>query len=151
MTIVRLTWSELAIAACVGVERHVHNLRVKAQQAWGYDGAHAWETHIVGAQGEALVAKHFGCEWDGALGDYAAKDVGGYQVRTTRIKSGCLILHPEDLDDDLFVLVVLLRDGVGDLVGAKIGHRGKIAEFWRDPGTGRPCFMVPQSALGPIS
>lgn len=151
MIAVKLTSSELFYAAMEGVRRHVHAVQNNARQTYGRGGTHHdWNNGIVGMVGELCVAKAFGLYWTGlgAMGQFQLPDVGPLQVRTTVYDTGCLLLHPEDGDDDTFVLVT------GDkldyaLRGWCYARDGKRDEFWRRE-TDRPAFFVPQSALQPI-
>jgi hypothetical protein len=142
----------MLVAAGVASLRQAQNLAFGRRDKHGAptDPAEAYRIHLLGAAGEVAVAERLGIFYDGALGRMQAADVGHVQVRTTKHSHGCLILHPEDPDDDVYVLVT------GDppslrLVGRIRGRDGKRPEFWRDPTSkGRPAFFVPQEALRPL-
>lgn len=150
-TLVVLTWPELFQAAMVGAMRQASNLRDGLKDRYGADPTRAWDFHVEGACGEMAVAKYLGEYWSGAVGNRNARDVGGYQVRTSAYAEAPLMLHPSDPDDQPFVLVVgrapRLRI-VGYLPEARLGKR---QEYWRDPaGLGRQAYCVPQEHLKPL-
>ena len=148
---IRLTYGELQKAAIIGCKRQVWNLHTGCRPRYGADSSNDWQVHIDGCQGEAALAKYLGVPWNGALGDYGAADVGKWQVRATRHhRNGRLPLHPPDNDEDMFVLALILCDGVIDLAGQILCRDGKRQEFWTDPGTGRPAFFVPRRVLAPL-
>lgn len=77
-------------------------------------------------------------------------DVGqGFQVRSSNRPDARLIVHPEDNDDHYFVLVIN-EFPTYKVIGYTQARRVKRQEFWVDPGTGRPAYFVPQSALTPL-
>ena len=143
---VTLTWPELQIAAMIGVQRHVMNLKEDWKDFTNKPADRNWQNHVEGAAGEMAVAKAFGFYWSGSVGDRKAKDVGGLQVRTRSRTDYDLILHDHDNDGDRFVLVVGLAPRFS-LVGWIYGHEGKKREYWKDPARERPAYFVPQAVL----
>lgn len=148
-TKVVLSWRELQLAAMVGVMRQVENLQKQRVDKHKADPAREWQTHLDGAIGEAAVAKWLDRYWNGNLGNLDADDVGKFQVRYTYRDDGRLILHKEDGDDKVFILVTGIQP-VLRLRGWIRGRDGKLPQYWTDPKTGRPAFFVPQSALKPM-
>ena len=146
---VSLTPSELYMAANVGCLRQCTNLRDGRKHRHGADPSQAWSNHIEGACGEAAVAKALGIYWNGAIGNHKAKDVGKHQVRTTSYPDGSLILHKDDPDEDLFLLVTGIAPDY-EVRGWIQGFEGKNLKHWATH-TGRPAFFVPQEALSPLS
>lgn len=156
--IVELTYFELWQAVQVGAMRNLQARRRGRPDTYGKDVTHmegGWGIHIEGAAAEMAVAKMLNVYHDGVWAeiDRMRSDVGGLdrgarvQVRSTMREDGCLILHPEDNDRDIFYLVV----GVAPrfrVAGALLAFNGKKERFWRT-NTGRPAFFVPQSELGP--
>jgi hypothetical protein len=74
------------------------------------------------------------------------------QTRTTSYDGPNLglILHPEDRDNDPFVLVQLhLPEAL--VIGWIMGRDGKRARYWTELQPGRPCFFVPARELRPAS
>ena len=139
---------ELYLAASIDMMRQVQNVRQKRSHRHGADPTQAWSMHIEGACGEAAAAKALGIYWSGAIGDHKAKDVGAHQVRTTHRADGSLLLHKDDPDADLFVLVTGFA-GDYQIRGWIQGFEGKKEEYWQTF-SGRPCFFVPQEALKPM-
>jgi hypothetical protein len=150
---VQLTKDELLYAAKVAAHRQVSNLFNGAAHRYGASGQHAWQMHIEGCLGEAAVAKHYGLEWDGAIGNYRAKDAGPLQVRSTWYRKGMLCIHPSDDDDDAFVLAITCDEPVIVLIGWSYGVEAKRGRYWRTaPGRDdRPAYWVPQPDLRPMS
>lgn len=141
---ITLTAEELRLAAMVEVARRVENLSQGRQPKYGAE--HGWTTGVEGAAAEMALAKHLGVYWSGAIGNLKAADVGRLQVRSTARLDGCLILHPSDADDDVFILAVGVAPTF-EFRGWLRAKDGKLPEFWRDPNTGRPAFFVPQDKL----
>lgn len=108
------------------------------------------EVDAQSAVTEYLVAKYLNREWlsSGEVPDDPKNgDVeGGIQVRHTDRENGCLIVHPEDRDDQWFVLVTG-KDSKLKIAGGKLGSDAKQAKFWRTEGVRYPAYFVPQHAL----
>ena len=141
--------------AVVGVMRQVSNLRDGRKDAHGLAStADGWGLHIEGCCGEMVAAKALGVFWSGSHGQLRVPDIGGrFQVRTRCLRtkqSNSLILHPDDSDDAIFLLVLGTVPSY-TVAGWIKGVDGKRPEFWADPAGGRPAFFVPPSALRPLS
>lgn len=147
---VKLTKEQRIHGVKVGKARQEHNANVKANDRYGYGGntAEGDKIAIAGALGEKAVAVALNVPWGGALGDFKAKDVGGYQVRSTPYPNGHLLLHDEDGDNDIFILVTG-KDGSYILQGWTIGRHGKLDKYLRK-NIKRPCYFVPQMQLYPM-
>jgi hypothetical protein len=136
------------LAAAVEVERRSQNIEHGRSTRYGAP-IDSWTPGIEGAIAEMALAKLLNVFWSGAVGDLRARDAGRLQVRSTSRPDGCLILHDEDADDDIFVLAI----GVAPtfkFCGWITGRSGKDKRYWRDPAGGRPAYFVPQSALQPV-
>lgn len=149
---ITLTTAETYHAAMIGITRQVTNLRDCRTDAYGAEKDVGWQLHCEGACGEQAFAKFFGLYWSGAIGDLKADDVGYFQVRTNSRNNGDLILHYNDPDDRIFVLLTGLAPTY-TVRGWLWGAEGKDDRWWREsaPGKGRAAFFVPQSALKPMS
>ena len=143
---ITLSSHEMMLAATVGIMRQITNLRDKRADYYGAEAEAAWQIHIEGAIGEMVVAKHCNVFWNGNMGNLRAKDAGKLQVRTTRWPNGSLILHPKDLDDDIFVLVTGEAPNY-TVRGWISGAEGKSQDLWEEKCKGRPAFFVPQFRL----
>jgi hypothetical protein len=122
-------WVNRAIE--IGKDRHAY-ARAKKLKHRGPTEDIA-EHHIMGALGEAAVAKHFRLPWKPAVGIVGGVDVGGIiEVRATRIPGlGDLRIEPPDKDDLPYVLVHMRDDNTAKLVGWLYGREGKSNEkFW---------------------
>lgn len=144
--IVKLDSSEILQAAMVGVLRQVQNIKRNAEYKYNSDPKNAWNMHVEGALAEYAVAKYFGVFWNGSIGNYNASDVDSMQVRQTHHKTGRLILHDDDKDEDIFILVIG-NNGVYRIAGWCYGWFGKTIEFLDEPVKGRPAYFVPQKRL----
>ena len=162
MNRVSLTGHELNLAAKIGVDIACYNLTKGAEHKHGSPPEQALQMSIMGAIGELAFAKFLGEFWSGNMSDYKAKDVNGYQIRTTLTwaKNYSLILHPADSDDDIFVALAVDPSTYRqvEMRGWCRGREGKRDVFWRDDTTiekplrkGGDAFFVKQVALHPMS
>jgi len=140
----KLTWPELLLGAMVGSMREVSAISNNRPDK-GEMPRCPWEGHIEGALAEMFVAKTLGVYWSGNLGDLQAADASVLQVRSTKYPTGRLMLHPEDKDDDWFVLVIGDK-GAYRIAGCLKAKDGKRAEYW-DETLPAPCYAVPQAAM----
>jgi hypothetical protein len=107
-----------------------------------------WTDHILGACAECAVAKVTDNYWYGSLGDMKARDVDEYQVRSTELSEGCLLVHEEDQDDHVFILVTGVPPRLR-IQGWTCGREAKKKEFWTTRFSA-PAFFAPQSILLPM-
>ena len=147
---IQLTRAEMEFAVGVGVQRSMDDIFAGCRDTYNLKVGMGWQCSIEGALGEQAVAKLLGVHWDGSIGNFAAKDVGAYQVRATARLDGRLILHPGDADDDKWILV---RGEAPNLIVGPwcYGREGKLQADWSDPGkNGRPAFFVPRGIMRDI-
>lgn len=142
---VNLSPREMIQGAFVGLMRQVENIAKGRRDAYGISDGFGWQAHIEGALGEMAVAKTLNRFWSGAH-QIRAEDIAGLEVRTRSKHNYDLIVHPNDKDDSLFVLVTGLN-GAYRVRGCIRGCDAKRTEWWKDPAGGRPAFFVPQAAL----
>ena len=142
---ISLTNFEKMLASFAGVMRQVENLKNRKRPMYGAGHENDWQLHVEGCLGECALAKHMGVYWSGK-GIIGAPEVGVMDVRTAARDSHRLILHESDDDDRVFWLLCGLN-GRYRIKGWILGRDGKKPEYWEDPGTGRPAYFVPQSAL----
>jgi hypothetical protein len=149
---VRLTWTEILVAAQVGCMRNVQSLRSEWTPAAGVGLENTWTLNIEGACGEMALAKHQGIYWTATIGDNRADDVGPYQVRTnTSRRLDDMILRDRDRADRNYVSVLSFLP-VFVICGWISGKEGKQECWKRDGSAGRPpCYFVPRGALHPIA
>lgn len=148
---VKLSGSNMLVAAMIGVQRHVQNTFNGARPAHGLKpGESVWDLAIDGAVAELAVAKAMDKHWDGALGNYDAADVGQFQVRSTRHADGHLIVHDSDDSDAIFILVLSGAAPIYEIAGWKFGGDAKNGKYRVERRPGHPCFWVPQSDLEPF-
>ena len=135
----------MQIAAQVGIQRQIQNLKTGAVPAYGAGSKNDWQLHVEGALGEMALAKCLGVYWDGK-GKMRAPDVGEGDVRTRSNHSYDLIIHDRD-DDDRYIY--LLTGGNGQYIfhGGIYARDAKQKRYWKDPAGGRPAYFVPQAHL----
>lgn len=142
---ISLTPHNLFMAGLVGISRHVKGAWKPGR--YGVNNSNAgWQVNCDGAAGEMAVAKWLDVFYDGNLGNFKARDAGPLEVRTTALESGCLIIHPEDRDDGVFVLVLSHKSPTFILRGWLRGAEAKAKKYWKEGQKGRPAFFVPQNA-----
>lgn len=145
---VTLSNPEMLLAAQVGVMRRVKAITVDRQARYGFDGE-PWGSDIESCGAEMAIGKLVGTYWSPDLVP-GPGDVGNIEVRSSTKADARLILHPDDPDEALFILVTG-RLPEFEVHGAIVGKQGKVENYWTDPGTGRPAFFVPREALRPLS
>lgn len=150
--IIKLTAAQLIIAANVGAMRRASNCIKNIQPKHGCsNGEGSWEIDIVACQAEMAVASYLNLFWDGAVNNFAARDVGGIvDVRSRSKRHYQLILHRDDPDNVPFVLVWGNPPNF-ELSGWLLARDGKKEEYWADPAGGRPAFFVPKEVLQPMT
>jgi hypothetical protein len=142
---IRLSLAEMQIAAQVGIQRQIQNLKNGAVPAYGAGNKNDWQLHIEGALGEMALAKHLGIYWDGK-GTMRAPDVGDVDVRTRSKHTYDLIVHDRD-DDGRFIYLLTGGNGEYRFHGGIYARDAKHERYWKDPAGGRPAYFVPQSHL----
>jgi hypothetical protein len=156
---VAMTEDEITHATSIGCRRQVQGMIRQTESGgkwgngkWGADNNNdGFHYNCIGALGEAVLAKFLDVPWDGAIGNFKAKDVGDeYQVRSTLLPYGSLILHDSDKDDDISVLVLLHEIPGFVLAGWIHGHEGKDKKHWKDHGNSRPAYFIKQIHLNPM-
>lgn len=148
---IEFTHDEIRRWAYAGVDRRVSAMAAGRKGAHGFNRDDFWQLDLEGLLAEAAVAKALGVYFSPVTGqlDTTLGDVlPGLQVRSTKYKSGSLLVHERDPDDDRFLLVVGAQ-GVYDIPGWIHGRDGKKPEFWKVY-KDRGAFWVPQAALQPF-
>lgn len=150
MTDVRLTIAELHRAGSHGYTRWCRVIARRLTAQYDQDDGEPSD-HIIGAWGECVVARTVDAYWPTDTGpDRHSPDVSGLHVRTARRPSDRLLLHDEDPDAGVYVLVVIVAVPLFRVAGWIAGDEGKRREWWRTEGVRHPAYFVPQSALRPI-
>jgi hypothetical protein len=149
---IQLSMSEIHIASIVGIQRSLDALRNNRDGRYGCDRAPGFDLDIIGCLGELALAKYLDRFWNGAFGDFKAKDVAQrFQVRASSYTgpNAGLILHPDDSDNQPFVKAIVRLPTVS-LMGWLNGFDGKQKQFWSELQPGRPCFLIPHQQLQPM-
>jgi hypothetical protein len=149
---VRLTQTEMMIAAYVGSGRNVQSLTQEWAPHAGIGFANTWTPNIEGAAGEMAVAKGLNIYWLPVIGNNQAPDVGPYQVRTNMSrKHSDTCLRERDKPGKIYISVLSFCPDF-ELIGWIRGVDGKRDEWLRDGDPTRPqCFYVPREKLEPMS
>lgn len=143
---VTLDWSELELAAAVGLRRQLSSLRDQREDKHGFSGP-GWTIHIEGACGELAVAKALGRYWNGSVDNFRGPDLVGFlQIRTRSNAYYDLIVRPDDADQDVYILVTG-RAPEFEVHGWIRGRDAKQEMWLRTYGDRPPAYFVPQSAL----
>ena len=158
--IIELSYQQMTTAAMIGVRRQISAM-AKRRQHWGVlpsSETEAFDNHIVGCHGEMAVAKYLDRYWSGAIGDFAAADVGArIQVRASNHPRANLCLHPPpsaaekrgDKPGDYFICARVLLPAV-HLMGWMRGAAAQQRHYWRELQPGRPAYVVPVDDLSPM-
>lgn|SRR5258708_9915669 len=79
-------------------------------------------------------------------------DVGGFQVRSTTYRSGCLLLHPADRDEALFAFIINHCPVFTAAGWIRAGEAKAHREWWQQRNPRQAwAWFVPQSALKPFA
>lgn len=145
---ITLTEEEIEIAKDAGVRRQKNAVVKNIMDAHGFSGD-GLRIHQQGCIAEYATAKWLNVDWVDFSVDFKelTYDVGEFQIRSTDFKYGRLLLHHDDPDDQIFILVRIDRMPTIDLVGWIIGKHGKREVWWDELLKNRPCFIVPNREL----
>lgn len=146
---IELSPSEIQIALLVGGIRQTESMRRNRKDAHGYKSASAsvLDIHVEGAAAEMAYCKARGVYWGAGVNTFKAADVGNkVQVRSTKLRNGCLIVREDDHDDHYYVLVVGQIPSF-EVVGWILGRDAKRSEWKRSPEGREEAFFVPQNQL----
>lgn len=152
--VVTLSVSELERAALVGAMREVDGIRRCRRDRDGFRSPRGerWANSVLGAIGEAVVAKATGVAWDARLDShYHGEDVGPIAVRTGQVGGRLLKVAPRDPDDKPYVLVTGDRETY-TVHGWIFGRDAKRPEWFHDAGNPNrpPAYWVPSDQLRDI-
>jgi hypothetical protein len=113
-----------------------------------------------GAVGELALCRHLRRDWHASVNRFHNRpDVPipgqpweGFDVTTTTLDHGCLILRDNDALHRRFVLITThpTNPQVVWLRGWITGHDGTLPEYLKAPNGDRQSWFVPQQALRPI-
>ena len=150
--LIQLTEYEYELALFIASQRQTHNVfRKEAKPRYGAGRNREHEFNIRGVMGELVVAKALNRFYSGACGDFEAKDVSTFQIRTSSKRVPYLILHKPDGPDDIFVHVTEMDGGAYTVTGWLQAGEGQVDGFWCDKYKNkRPAYFVPISRLHSI-
>jgi hypothetical protein len=148
--IVHLTPFEIMVASLIGSLRRVKSLK-GGRFINPYSTRDDWDMEIDGAAAEIAVAKYLGVYWEPSVNTFKAPDVGTYQVRSTPLQHGCLIVRSNDKDTETYVLVICETATRYRIVGMMTGADAKQIHYFKDASTrGVKAWWVPQGDLFPL-
>lgn len=152
--LIELTWRDVHICGGVAISRTVNALSRGRRDRYGmsHDGNLGCDIEWMGCIGEMAAAKYCNRFWSAGL-EINRVDASDLEIRTVGEDRRRLILHRSDRDDLPFVSVLVTRAALPTVTlrGFIFGRDGKRAEYWQDPGTGRPAFFVPNDQLLPMT
>lgn len=149
-----LQWSEVLMAGTVGVLRKVLHMRRDGGKQCHTDKPDKWWREVEGCCAELVVAKLLNIYWTGIAVGFDSKecdklkrfDVGPYQVRSTDLPGGHLLVDENESPDDIFLLVIGESPHF-KLVGWLRGREAQLPKYWETERLDYPQFMVPQYVL----
>lgn len=113
--------------------RVVNALRMKGQERFNAS-YNCIEGHALGAAAELAASKFLGLEWDPVRDDFSPTDVGGYEVRETKVFSGDFkACCPHEPAEKLYLAVGVTNRPwvfrvVGWISGREAWHYGQLIE-----------------------
>lgn len=150
---ITLSWSEVFVAAEMGVRRQARAYREGYRDDYGRGMAPGWTEHIEGAAGELVVARLLNQYPDLSSDSFKGADLGSrIQVRTRcdlGSKGTDLGIRPTDDNAAVFVLAVG-HIPTFDVRGWIRGGEAKRPEWFQKFQKGGGVYFVPASALKPI-
>ncbi len=148
--IITLEPHEFLQAALIGAQNQLARYTQHINHHASIDVAHETEGYQHSARSELAMSKWLKTYYDGHVTDKSAKDVAGvYQLRSTALPQGHLILRDIDSPDDPFVLAIINGLEVR-LVGWMWGDLAQ-AKKYRHDYRNSVLYWVPQPDLVPMS
>ena len=98
---VRLTKVELIVAGLVATMRRVSSMGNLNDQNYSTDSS--FDLDIDGAASEMAFAKYMNVYYEPTVNTFKSPDVGKIQVRSTKHKTGKLIIRQRDKKNEIFV------------------------------------------------
>lgn len=149
--IIKLKWHDFITCHSIASMNELYKHSRGVGHHWSVKKADESANYILGAVGEYAVAKYLGKFYDGNVGNLNAVDVAGeFEVKTTPVLGGHLIIKPEAKDDKPFVLAIV-EDMTVRLPGWMKGTDIKNEKYKRADQYGRSSYWAPQSDLHPMS
>lgn len=146
---INLTWSEVAMAANVGVMRRMVALKCNKLGVYGANDEAAWDNDINGAIAEFGAAKWANVFWSGTVGITTLPDVGRWQIRSKVKADHRLVVRPSDGDDDVFVSVFVQIPKV-TLCGWLTGIEAKQDKWLKEYAPKPPMYFIDNKFLRAI-
>ena len=149
--IIKLRWHDFITCHSIASMNELYKHTKGVGHHWSVKKADESANYILGAVGEYAVAKYLGKFYDGNVGNLEAVDVAGeYEVKTTSVRTGHLVLKPEARNDKPFILAIV-EDMTVRLPGWMLGSDIKQDKYKRADQYDRVLYWVPQSDLHHMS
>jgi len=149
--VIQLKWHDFITCHSIASMNELYKHTRGVGHHWSIKKADQSANYILGAVGEYAVAKYLGKFYDGNVGNLEAVDVAGeYEVKTTPVPGGHLIVKPEAKDTKPFILAIV-EDMTVRLPGWMKGTDIKDEKYKRTDQHGRSLYWVPQSDLRHMS
>ena len=106
--VIQLKWHDFLTCHSIAAMNELYKHTRGVGHHWSIKKADESANYILGAVGEYALAKYLGKFYDGNVGNLEAVDVAGeYEVKTTPVPTGHLIIRPEVRDDKPFILAIV--------------------------------------------
>jgi hypothetical protein len=144
---VTLSSQEMRMASMHGAERYISARENNRNHTTVGDLSHArGSIDMLSTMSEMATAKALNLYWSGVEG-INFPDVGGcFEVRSTTLKNGSLVVHVKDPDDQVIILTIC-DPPVFTLVGWTVAGKAKSRDDLIYKKEGGHFWMVPQSEL----
>lgn len=108
------------------------------------------DASLTGYLAELAVAQYLDVPWDPPIGttDKHSGDVGGFQVRATKYRTGCLVVRPQDPPGHVYILVTGEPPDLA-IVGWATGWEARRLGKWEARNGRDPAWWLHQSKLHP--
>jgi hypothetical protein len=136
-----LDWNELIVAAECGIMRRINSLRKGRDDGCHFTADKAWSADIDACGAELGVGKYLGIYFVPLINTFKASDVAGYEVRSTALANGKLIVRPKDGGASTMLLVVTQLPRM-TLIGTFPAIEARCEKFWQGD-----AWWVPQEFL----
>lgn len=143
-----LSNAECYLAAQVGASRHIKAMPYTKQD--GNKRGLGWDEDINGAGGELAVAKYFNIYWPGFDNDGKGCDIADFQIKTTHLHAGKLVVRNTENDNDRCILVIGSMPQYY-IVGWITAKNARNTKYLYNPqnsdNTNKSAYFVPQADL----
>lgn len=134
----------------LGQRRHAAALAQGRTDAHDYDGGEPEEIHIAGALGELACAKALDIPFAATINTFKAPDVGPYQVRTRSGLYDELLIRPNAVNSEVYIMV-RGRCPHYHIVGWILAGDAKRPDWYKNHGGRAYAYFVPDTYLSEMA